>query len=161
MPSLQDQKADVRRDLQIYGQIAQYPQVPDDEVDQILDACRRAGVWIAATAYVNGDVVMPTTRNGHRYICIESGTSGATEPAWPTGDLRTIQDGTTARWREDGGDYANVYDLRDAIHRCWLVKAQKVAHLYDIRQSQSGFTQSQMYDQCVKMAEKYAPLVIV
>ena len=160
MPSLQEQKADVRRDLEIRAQTAQYPQVGGDEIDAILNTCQRAIIWTAATAYVNGEVVMPTTRNGHRYICIESGTSAPSEPDWPTCDLRTIQDGTTARWREDGRDYANVYDLRKAIYDCWMLKASKVAHLHNARRSQSGADRSQIYEHCLEMAEKYAPLII-
>jgi hypothetical protein len=162
--SLQEQKHQVRRDLEIHGQTAQYPQVADDEVDQIIAATQLAMLWATATIYVEGDVIMPTTRNGHRYICIQSGTSGATEPDWPTVMRRTVDDGTgdtVVKWREDGRDYKNVYDLRQALHQCWLLKAQKVAHLHDARRSQSGADRSQIYEHCLEMAEKYAPLIIV
>lgn len=48
--------------------------------------------WAASTAYVtsptsptNGpSYVTPTVSNGFRYECTVAGTSGATEPAWPT-----------------------------------------------------------------------------
>ena len=41
--------------------------------------------WAAATAYILGDVVHPTTPNGYRYVVVTAGTSHATtEPTWPT-----------------------------------------------------------------------------
>jgi hypothetical protein len=48
--------------------------------------------WAASTAYVTNPAsptfgpsyVTPTTPNGFRYECTVAGTSGATEPAWPT-----------------------------------------------------------------------------
>ncbi len=56
-------------------------------------------VWTANTA-VNLDFwIIPTTlkRTGYAYICIEAGTTGATEPAWPTRIGGTIVNGT-AKW---------------------------------------------------------------
>jgi hypothetical protein len=57
------------------------PTLTDTELEQILDATgvRRATTWKAATAYRVGDVVQPTTRNGHRYRCTTPGRSDATE----------------------------------------------------------------------------------
>lgn len=61
-------------------------------------------VWTDNTTYALGDVVIPTTRNGHRYICTVGGTvaSGATEPTWPTTTGGTV--GTAPAWAEYGGD---------------------------------------------------------
>jgi hypothetical protein len=44
-----------------------------------------APVWQANHAYSVNDIVNPTTGNaGHRYIVTSGGTSGNTEPTWPT-----------------------------------------------------------------------------
>lgn len=61
--------------------------------------------WVTATAYAIGDVIIPTTANGHRYICYDAGTSGGVEPTWPTNGT-TVADGT-AGWR-DMGAYWNA-----------------------------------------------------
>lgn len=50
--------------------------------------------WAASTAYSLGDVVRPTTRNGYNYECTTAGTSGASEPTWPTTPGNTVNDGT-------------------------------------------------------------------
>jgi hypothetical protein len=41
-------------------------------------------VWNPATDYVLGDVVRPTDGNGHLYVVTVAGTSGTTEPVWPS-----------------------------------------------------------------------------
>jgi hypothetical protein len=48
--------------------------------------------WAASTAYTAGANVMPTTKNGFYYTAT-AGTSGATQPTWPTTDLATVVDG--------------------------------------------------------------------
>lgn len=50
--------------------------------------------WQASTSYSVGDVVRPTTRNGFTYKCITAGTSGSSEPTWPTTAGQTVTDGT-------------------------------------------------------------------
>ena len=41
------------------------------------------GKWKELTAYVVGDMVIPTTPNGNFYRCTGAGISGTTEPTWP------------------------------------------------------------------------------
>jgi len=50
-------------------------------------------VWQANTAYALA-VVKPTSPNGFYYIATNAGTSGATEPTWPTSSGLTVVDGT-------------------------------------------------------------------
>ena len=50
--------------------------------------------WAASTAYSLGAKVKPTTANGNVYECTTAGTSGTTEPTWPTVDGATVTDGT-------------------------------------------------------------------
>lgn len=66
--------------------------------------------WRASIAYVEDQQVPPTTPNGHLYKCTVAGTSGATEPTWPTATGGTVVDGTVT-WTEDGyaGLYSNVF----------------------------------------------------
>ncbi len=60
--------------------------------------------WVAATAYVAGDRVRPTTANGHVYLCTTAGTSHATtEPTWPITVNGTVtESGSTLAWNENG-----------------------------------------------------------
>jgi len=52
--------------------------------------------WAASTSYSVGDIVKPTSGNetGFCYICSTAGTSGASEPTWPTTRGTTVADNT-------------------------------------------------------------------
>lgn len=50
--------------------------------------------WQASHAYVVNDTVIPTTANEVEYKCTTAGTSGGTEPTWPTEVGQTVTDGT-------------------------------------------------------------------
>jgi hypothetical protein len=50
--------------------------------------------WAASTAYPQGVYVTPSSANGFIYGCLIAGTSGATQPAWPTIVGATVVDGT-------------------------------------------------------------------
>ena len=68
--------------------------------------------WAATTAYVVGDSVQPVTPNGNRYYCTVAGTSGASQPTWPTIG-NTVVDGTVT-WEyggDDGDEYSYSADL--------------------------------------------------
>lgn len=57
--------------------------------------------WIAATVYaLRYAFVVPVSRNGHRYAVEFGGTSGGTEPTWPTTG-GTVVDGSVT-WRDLG-----------------------------------------------------------
>jgi len=53
-----------------------------------------AAAWLATQAYVLGDAARPVTRNGYCYEVTTAGTSGASEPTWPTTPGNTVVDGT-------------------------------------------------------------------
>lgn len=56
--------------------------------------------WSASQAAALGDLAVPTTSNGHMYQCTTAGTTGATQPTWPTGG-GTVTDGTVV-WTDLG-----------------------------------------------------------
>ncbi len=61
-----------------------------------------AEFWQPAHAYAIGALVQPRTPNGHYYRATIAGTSGATDPAWPTGG-GTVGDGPgTLVWQDQG-----------------------------------------------------------
>ena len=61
----------------------QYPQLDSTALQQLVDDHARWSVWTASTAYVVGDIVIPTVANGRLYQCVIAGTSSATEPQFP------------------------------------------------------------------------------
>ena len=80
--------------LAMYGTDAAYTQTAGDNlVSSLTD-------WIATTAYSTDDIVVPTTANGHSYICTEAGTSDSSEPTWPT-DGSPVTDATVT-WTDQG-----------------------------------------------------------
>ncbi|MBA7508022.1 hypothetical protein ES706_06753 [subsurface metagenome] len=63
-------------------------------------------VWEATTPYSLEDEVVPTEgkENGFRYVCTTAGTSGASEPAWPTTEGMTKVD-STVTWTTRYGSH--------------------------------------------------------
>lgn len=69
--------------------------------------------WQAATAYLAGAVVSPTTTDATVWRCTTAGTSGNSEPSWPVAPVTappyTVTDGTVTwtlgtRFRQDVND---------------------------------------------------------
>lgn len=91
--------------------------------------------WVASHAYQAGlpdlgshspfgDVVIPTSPNGHAYLCVDPGTSSGSQPAWPT-DGSTVADGGVI-WRDlgptgnAGGGGGGSGGVFGALYRQWL-----------------------------------------
>lgn len=126
-----------------------------NELEEILDRHKRASRWVTATALVYGDIILPTVRNGHVYRVITAGTT-TTEPTWPTTDESTVTVG--AEFEEAGTDYENVYDLRGALRECWELKMAKASEFIS---SQDSGSEQMIYEQCMRMAERYkTPMVV-
>lgn len=124
------------------------------EVDVILDRNKRGSRW-SAIAYVYGDVVFPTVRNGHRYMVTLAGTA-VTEPTWPTDSGSSITSG--AEFEEIGSDFASVYDLRSALRECWETKAAKASEFIS---SQDSGSEQMIFEHCQQMIRQYqTPMVV-
>lgn len=57
--------------------------------------------WAPAVVVILNDIYLPITANGHRYKVTTAGTTGASEPTWPTTAGTTVASGT-AVFTEDG-----------------------------------------------------------
>jgi len=60
-----------------------------------------AYAWTALTNYVQNQLVVPTVPNGHYYKAQGAGTTGASQPTFPTGSGATVIDGSIT-WQEAG-----------------------------------------------------------
>ncbi len=66
--------------------------------------------WRASITYgLLGYFVKPTTSNGHKYKCIQTGMSGGVEPTWPTTPGGEVTDGGV-KWKEDGTEVISPSD---------------------------------------------------
>lgn len=153
MPTLDEHKDAARAELRRLVQPDTEPKLTADEIEELLDANQRASFWLASTAYGYGDVAQPANKNGHRYVCVQAGTSAAVEPTWPTCDSAVVLDGGV-KWKEAGADFANVYDVRAAAHQAWQMKAAKTAELFD----HGGQKYSQIVEHCLEMARRLEPV---
>lgn len=164
MPTIAQQRVSALDELKRNVQPDVEPALDEaTDLEPLLDAVQRASIWAVSTAYVYGDVVMPTTRNGHRYKCIVAGTSGTTEPTWLKSTAAQQTDGTSSpalTWQEDGPDYSNVFDVRLASHNAWVMKAGKVSELTDYWIGQQRVSEDQLFTHCMKMADRFAPLLV-
>lgn len=67
-------------------------------IDSAESSWQAAASWTAATAITEGTYILPTSPDGiNVYLCTESGTTGATQPTWPTTPNVAITDGTV-KW---------------------------------------------------------------
>lgn len=138
-----------------------YPELSNAELTELIDEKTRSSNWTANTAYIYGDIIEPTVKNGRTYKCIVAGTSGATEPSFPeigfTG--QTVSD-NNIYWNDAGAAYYERYDVRAAAREGWLMKASKIAHLVDVKDGTQDLQISKLLDHCYKMAEKYRSIGI-
>jgi phage tail sheath gpL-like len=62
-----------------------------------------AAAWPSTTAITVGRLAKPGTANGRIYFCVTAGTTGNSEPTWPTTQGGEVTDGT-AVWKEFATD---------------------------------------------------------
>lgn len=111
--------SEVTSDEDGYGMIeAIFAQDPSPEkaviVGENITEGETATVWQSETTYTTGDAVKPTTENenGHYYEATADGTSGTSEPDWPTNDGATVTDGGVT-WEETG--YTSISNALDEL----------------------------------------------
>jgi len=79
--------------------------------------------WTASTAYIVGDTVIPTTPNDNVYKCTTAGTSGSSEPTFPTTEDQTVNDNTVV-WTLTY-DYQYNSDFATTNHQFWEGSARR------------------------------------
>ena len=139
------------------------PALEPDELEAILDRTRRAQTWEPNKVLTTGTYVQPTVRNGLKYKVAKSGTTGATEPPWPTKPThwsasiagRQITDNTVT-FEEAGDEFRNVYNVRAAKREAWNVKMSKASQYPQT----AGVDMSKIFEQCRAMRDSYESVLV-
>jgi hypothetical protein len=143
----------------------QYPFLDSTALQQLVDDHARWTVWTASTAYVYGDIIIPTVANGRLYKCIIAGTSDTTEPEfpqWVTNSGYTINDGSgDLQWQDIGPANVERYDIRAAARQGWIRKASSITHLIDVKDGQVDAKMAGLREHCLDQAKRYSPMVFV
>jgi hypothetical protein len=131
------------------------PQLSTAELEGFVLKSQLAASWQASTFYPQGATVIPSTSNGHLYVCTVAGTSDVTEPAFNQMAGTTTTDGTVT-WTETGLE-RGFYDTDQATFEAWLSKCGKATVL--IQNSSFGQSQQsqQLFTHCRQMASYYEP----
>jgi hypothetical protein len=149
--------SDARDEIKLELQTSVDPVVTDDEVDTILAQTIRASVWAASTSYTLGKIVLPTTRTGRGYQVIVPGTSGSTEPTWPTTQMGQVSEGSSSpqlTW-EEAGLVSSIYDKRAAKRQICLVKANRCSDRVNFSADGRNISAHQTPQYWLEMAKQY------
>src|ERR1700733_10277946 len=128
-------------------------------LQQVLSNTQICSIWQPNTAYlVNQQVVSPEF-NGHVFICVQSATSGASEPEWNLYPLHAPWDASRylltgdaeVVWQDNGRQPAALWNIRKAIHEGWLLKAQIASQGYQFKTGTESFNRNQVFDMCMKI----------
>src|SRR5690348_11303613 len=136
------------------------PTLSDPEVEALLVATVRGSAWVTDTAYTVGQVVIPTTRNGHAYRVLQAGTSGATEPGWSLLPGGVVSDGSTLLYAEIGPDWGELYDLRRATYQAFRLKLSKASTYLTVGGDGQTVNLQQIVQNLEGNARRWAPLEI-
>lgn len=161
-------RADAIARVSLWCDATSYPEVSTTDIGTVVDQFDRFAAWTASTAYAVGDRIIPTTANGRVYEARRAGTSGTTEPEWPTWPGSQYQgwcvsDGTSdpeLLWVDAGPANVERFDVRSASRQVWLIKASRVAGEIDSKDGAADLKLSQLRTHCLEQAEKFRPMVI-
>lgn len=168
--------ADARTRVGLLAAATSTPELTTTEggdVDKILEMHVHATVWAPETSYKLGARVIPTedNRTGRMFRCVRTGVSDADEPEW--GDLATYASATDGgialgdigggritkqddecAWVDDGVE-CDLWNIDDAVHDAWKVKAGRCSDLHNIIRGGNSYDFERIFDHCNTMANKY------
>lgn len=113
--------------------------------------------WAAATAYGVGEVIRPTSGTGRFLRCVYPGTSGSSEPSWPSDTTRLggrLGDNTVI-WESAGTTWEPNWDLNAGAAEGWLLKAGKASGRYKFATDGQTFNRSEVIANCFEMEARY------
>jgi hypothetical protein len=101
-------------------------------VTLITAAAAVPAIWVTVTPYILGDIRKKISAGTHAYQCTKAGTSGISEPAWPTTVGATVTDGTVD-WICIGilaPELTTDYTVDEAMGRVYVVPTARVSAVY-------------------------------
>lgn len=155
--------ATARARLEMMVQYNVAPTLSSAEIDVLMLMARRTDadgyapydIWATSTIYTVYQYRVPVVSNGRIYQVTTAGTSGASEPTWPTTSGATVTDGTVV-WTDRGLYlWTPTYDLKAAAAAGWEWKAGKVAAKFDLAAGDVKVSLSQQFQQCMAMAKRF------
>ena len=165
--------ADAARTLLIaYTDATSDPALSESEISTLVDLARlpdpfgnlptnvtTATAWAASTQYLAGAVVTADPAADRWWMCATPGTTGATQPSWPSLLSRprgsaTVTDGDVV-WIDAGSEWAPTWDLDYAAELGWEMKAGKVAGRFDFTTDGQTFRRGQFITHCHQMAARF------
>lgn len=141
-----------------------YPCLSASELLDNLRAAARWKYWRANTVVGVGDRYSSNPFNGRVYKCIKSGQTGSVQPIFTAGHCpilgQQIIDGTVL-WEDRGPISRQRYDVRRAVHVCWLQKAAATAHEHSFSPGgNQRFDREAIHQHCLAQARLYAPVEV-
>lgn len=158
-------EAEARQRLSDLVAATVFPTLSADQLNRLLRQARRIDndnylpsnepEWLPEFEYGEGYSVTPTAPNGHIYVVTVAGTSGTTEPTWPTGSEETVtQDGV--EYTEFGASlWTPTYDFYRAAAEGWDIKAGMVSNRHAFASNQGQYNPEQLFQHCQEMARMY------
>lgn len=141
------------------------PVISSTEVDILLASAKRCDSegnppdnyfpWKPSTAYVVGDKVVPNPRNGFYYTVTVAGTSGSTQPTFPTVVGNTVVDGTVTWTNTATAPWKPTFNLPFAYALGFQMKAAKVATAVDVASADQRLKRSDMFTNFMKMSDEW------
>lgn len=155
--------AQARQQIELYLNWNSFPALSVTEVDFLLLDARRPDqdktvpdrylTWRPSFAYALGTLIVPDPRDGFYYEATVAGTSGATQPTFPTVIDATVVDGGVT-WKNKGSaPWVPTYSTAYAIYRGWNLKSAKVVAAVDVEESDQSLKRSQIFKACQEIAK--------
>lgn len=165
--------AEVRADIERYTRWnVGKGQLTVSDVDRLVLLARRTDAdgnvpdlyteWIASQIRTLGDKRVPTIRNGYVFRVTVAGTSGATEPIWPTTVGLTVVDGTVTWVNDSATPWLGGWDAREAAAVGWEWRAASLNDQFGPVEVGAGrkFSRQWSPEWCLKMAAQMRGLSV-
>lgn len=141
------------------------PRITDEEIDDLLVQNARLDRFGVKAEPIQpyrpgmkvevGDTIVPLNDNGHKYTVTVAGTTGASEPTWPTTSAGTVSSNSVTYTEAGETTWERAYDLFGAAADGWDLKASRVVHYFQFMTDGSRFFKEQVFDHIKERAEYY------
>lgn len=158
--------AQARQFISMFTDATTTPVLASSDLDTLVAYSRRQDMninppdpftaWQANTAYLVGAQVVAEPRNGSYFTCTVAGTSGATQPTWPTSQPNTVTDGTVTWGFGGGAPWLWTWQLAFGVKMGWEAKLGRIATVYDFSAGDQKLSRHQMFVNFKDMVDFWA-----